>query len=89
MKSNPKLESMLQEYVARGLIVPRIENNATLKCTYKGAGTLITEKWNVKIYNSGSVVCTDFQILTDIEKDDLKSPDNLNMKVRDIINLEI
>lgn len=75
MKSNPKLESMLQEYVARGLIVPRTENNATLKCTYKGAGTLITEKWNVKIYNSGSIVCTDFQILNAIEKDELKAPD--------------
>lgn len=75
MKSNEQLENKLLEYVGKGLIVPRTENNATLKCSYKGAGILITEKWNIKIYHSGSIVCNDFHILDGIMGDKIKAPD--------------
>lgn len=49
-----------------GLIVPRKENNQYLKVSYRGAGNPISEKWNVKIYTSGSVVCVDEKVLDDI-----------------------
>jgi hypothetical protein len=76
MKSNPEMEQKLLEAVKKGLIVTRTENNPTLKCSYKGAGTLVTPKWNVKIYRSGSVVCTDMILLQDILDNKIKAPDS-------------
>ena len=75
MRSNENLEGKLQEYLQKGLLASRTENNKTLKCSYKGTGTLISDKWTVKIYNTGSVVCNDFDTLTKIEKGTLASPD--------------
>jgi len=75
MKSNDTLEKQLQEFVKRGLLVSRTENNQYLKCSYKGSGSLISEKWNVKIYTSGSIVCNDFDTLTKIEKGIITGPD--------------
>lgn len=70
MRTSPELEKKLQEYAQRGLIVPRKENNLYLKCSYKGAGNPISEKWNIKIYTSGSVVCNDLQTLDNISLPD-------------------
>jgi hypothetical protein len=66
LKSDPSLESALRSASDRGLIIPRSENNVYLRISYKGAGGAISEKWNVKIYFSGSVVCNDEKVLDDI-----------------------
>jgi hypothetical protein len=76
MKSNPEMEQKLLEAVKKGLIVTRTENNPTLKCSYKGAGTLVTPKWNVKIYKSGTVVCTDMIVLQELLGDKISPPDS-------------
>lgn len=75
MRSNLHIESKLKQASDNGIINPRTENNKSLKVSYKGAGKLISEKWNVKIYTSGSLVCNDSQTLQDIINDKLKSPD--------------
>jgi len=76
MKTSSALESALLEYSKKGIIIPRIENNSYLKVSYKGADKLVSSKWNVKIYTSGSVVCNDFKVLQDILSGTLKTPDN-------------
>ena len=76
MKSYLLLEQKLHECASKGLLSPRQENNAYLKLSYKGSGGLISDKWNVKIYTSGSVVCTDLALLDSIVKDTLKAPDS-------------
>jgi len=75
VKSNPKMEQKLSEACRAGLIVYRTENNQYLKVSYKGTGNLISDKWNIKIYTSGSVVCNDFQTLDDILNGSIKKPD--------------
>ena len=62
MKADQRIEKKLEEYVSKGHLVPRTENNAYLKCSYKGTGGLISQKWNVKIYNTGSIVCNDMRV---------------------------
>jgi hypothetical protein len=74
MRSTNILEQKLLA-LSGTVLVPRTENNRSLKVSYKGAGTLISPKWNVKIYNSGSVVCTDEKVLEDILQDKLNKPD--------------
>lgn len=76
MKTTPKLEDQLRKYASKGVITPRKENNQYLKVFYKGSGGLISEKWNVKIYSSGKVVCVDHDVLNDILEDALKEPDD-------------
>jgi hypothetical protein len=75
MQTTPILEEKLQEAESKGLLVPRKENNQYLKCSYKGSDTSISDKWNVKIYTSGSVVCNDPKILNDLINDSFKEPD--------------
>lgn len=75
MKSNPEMELKLKQCVTQGLIIPRNENNQYLKVSYKGAGRLISEKWNIKIYTTGSVVCNDTDTLKDLLNDNVKEPD--------------
>lgn len=75
MNSSILLEQKLQEFCAAGLLIPRTENNKYLKVSYKGTGKSISEKWNVKIYTSGSVVCTDEVVLGEILSGTLKDPD--------------
>ena len=75
MRTSPKLETRLQELEQQGVIEKRFENNAYMKISYKGAGTLVTPKWNIKIYNSGSVVCTDGALLQSMLQGTLKAPD--------------
>ena len=58
-QSNVALEVALKNMAHDGLIEPRTENNQYLAISYKGSGTLITPKWNIKIYTTGSGVCTD------------------------------
>lgn len=73
--TSPQLESLLVAMVSQGLIVTRTENNRYLKLSYKGAGGLVSPKWNIKIYTSGSVVCTDGVIIEDFSNGKLKPPD--------------
>ena len=74
------METKLAEFSALGHLKPRTENNPYLKVSYKGAGGLVSEKWNVKIYTSGSVVCNDKKLLQDIIDGKVKPPDE-NLKV--------
>lgn len=83
MKSDQHMEDRLSHYASLGYIVPRTENNPYLKVSYKGTGNLISEKWNVKIYTSGSVVCNDFVILRDLVNDAIKEPDK-SLKILEV-----
>lgn len=65
----------LEAACAAGLIVPREENNMYLRVSYQGAGGLISDKWNVKIYTSMALVCNDMQLLQDIVFQRVKEPD--------------
>ncbi len=75
MKSSVQLEKALSDFALTGKIVPRKENNQYLKLAYKGNGTDISDKWNVKIYTSGSIVTTDEDTLTKIVKGKFTPPD--------------
>jgi hypothetical protein len=75
MKSSPELERALQKFALTGQIVERSEKNPHLKLSYKGSGKAISDKWNVKIYSTGSIVTTDQKTFTDIIKGTFKSPD--------------
>lgn len=78
--SNKTLEETLERMAKEGLIVPRTENNPYLRVSYKGANGLISSKWNIKIYTSGSVVCIDPSIIREFYHNRLKSPDK-NLKL--------
>lgn len=80
MKSSPELEKALDDFYKKGALTHRSENNRYLKVSYRGTGGLISEKWNVKIYTSGSIVCNDIPLLLQILKDDLKEP-NKSLKL--------
>jgi len=80
MRSSPKMEKALYDFSLTGKIVPRTENNQYLKVSYRGSGQDISEKWNVKIYTSGSVVTTDKSTLKKIISGTFKPP-NENLKV--------
>lgn len=75
MKTNKTLEDTLIKMASQGLIIPRVEKNPYLKLSYKGAGGLITPKWNIKIYTSGSFVCTDTALIREFYHGWLKVPD--------------
>lgn len=76
MKTDLRMERKLAELAKRGILVPRTENNPYLKLSYRGSGGLVSEKWNIKIYTSDSVTCTDNVILQDMLEDRLKPPSN-------------
>jgi len=80
MKSSKEMEDALVKYSGMGLITVRSENNPHLKISYKGAGKDISEKWNVKIYSSGSVVTTDLDTLMSLVEGTFKAP-NTSLKV--------
>lgn len=82
MNSNFHLESKLREYCDKGILISRTENNQFLKVSYKGAGGLVSPKWSVKIYTSGSVVCNDNMILQDICNGTLKEADQEKILVQ-------
>lgn len=75
MNSNPTLEEKLRKFCLAGHITPRTEKNQYLKLSYKGTDGLVSSKWNVKIYTTGSIVCNDGKLLQDILNDKLKAPD--------------
>lgn len=75
MESSPALEAKLKALVDKGVLEPRTENNKYLKLSYKGKGGLISPKWNIKIYTSGSIVSTDLKLVEDILHDNLKEAD--------------
>lgn len=74
-QTNGTLEAALRNMVLAGLIVARTENNQYLKLSYKGAGTLITPKWNIKIYTTGNGICSDVSVIKDFVGGRLKPPD--------------
>jgi len=76
MKTTPLIETKLKEAEEKGFLVYRTENNPFLKLSFKGKGDFITEKWNVKIYTSGSIVCTDNDVLRKILNDEVSLPDS-------------
>jgi len=75
-QTNDALEAALRNMVRAGLIVVRTENNKYLKLSYKGAGTLITPKWNIKIYTTGNGICSDVSVIKDFVGGRLKPPDS-------------
>ena len=75
MKTSLELESKLAGLKDQGLLESRHEANPYLKVSYKGAGGLVTPKWNIKIYTSGSVVCSDGALLQNLLQGTLKAPD--------------
>lgn len=74
-KSNKTLEDTLKKMATEGLIVPRTENNKYLCLSYKGAGGLVSNKWNIKIYTTGNFVCNDPSIIRKYYHKRLKPPD--------------
>jgi hypothetical protein len=76
MKSSPKLEQKLLGLSKKGLLIPRSENNQYLKVSYKGANNLVSDKWNIKIYTSGSIVCNDYGTLNGLIQGTLKTADS-------------
>jgi hypothetical protein len=69
-------EKLLEKAVLNGHIVSRTENNPYLKFSYKGTGELVSDKWNIKVYTSGKVVCNDVDTLDDIINNKLASPNS-------------
>lgn len=76
MKTSLELEKKLAELALKGLIASRSENNTYLKVSYRGTDGLVSPKWNIKIYSSGKVVCTDNVLLNDMLAGRLKLPDS-------------
>jgi hypothetical protein len=74
-KSTRELEQKLQAMCLQGALEVRRENNPYLKISYKGADGLISSKWNVKIYTSGTLVCNDMGTLNQILAGTLKEVD--------------
>jgi hypothetical protein len=74
-KKIEKMENKLRELASKGILVPRTENNPYLKMSYKGAGNLVSDKWNIKIYTSGAIVCNDNKTLQDLLHDRIREPD--------------
>ena len=75
MVTSPELEKNLTEMATKGHLVTRTERNAYLKISYKGTGNLISDKWNIKIYTSGALVCNDKDVLEKIRNGSLAAPD--------------
>ena len=75
MQSTPQMEKKLAELCRNGILVSRSEKNPYLKVSYKGAGSLVTPSWNIKIYTSGTVVCMDGGLLKKLLNNELTPPD--------------
>lgn len=75
IKTSEYLETLLKKMVAKGLIISRTENNQYLKLSYKGSSEFFNPKWNIKIYTTGTVTCTDIVTLRKYALDKLKPPD--------------
>jgi hypothetical protein len=76
VSSRRKMKDILKKMASEGLIIPRKENNPYMACSYKGAGGLISPKWNIKIYTTGSICCTDLGIIEKYRTNKLCPPDN-------------
>jgi hypothetical protein len=74
-KSNKTMEDTLKKMEQAGLIVQRKENNPYLSIFYRGTGGLVSEKWNIKIYNTGSFVCDEPLPIREFLHGRLKEPD--------------
>ncbi len=74
--TTPRFEKILLNMKNKGLIEPRTENNRYLKLSYKGVGGLVSPKWNIKIYTSGTIVCTDMGVVKSFHEDKLVAPDS-------------
>lgn len=80
MKTSDKIEKALKELATKGQIIHRTENNPYLKVSYKGSGNPISDKWNIKIYNSGKIVTNDTFLLKQIVNGTICAP-NKNLKI--------
>lgn len=75
MKLTSEMRRNLKTAHKNGLIVPRTENNKYLDISYKGTGGFVSEKWNVKVYTTGSVQTTDSETLRALCAGALLPPD--------------
>lgn len=69
------VEKALLEAAKKGWVVPRTENNPYLKMAFKGSGPIISDKWNVAVYNNGSIRCVDKSLLADLVAGKVGEPD--------------
>lgn len=76
MRYTPELEQRLKDLAVQGLLKLESKNNIYMKLFYRGAGLLVSPKWNIQIYKSGSVVCTDGHVLNELITGQLKPPDD-------------
>lgn len=76
MNATPEMEAKLAALCSKGHLTPRTEKNQYLKVSYRGADGLVTSKWNIKIYTSGSVVCNDPGTLEQLLNGSLREPDD-------------
>jgi hypothetical protein len=74
------IQDKLARASGKGLIVPKTENNTSLKVSYCGAEEgVITPKWNIKIYRYNkkkeghSLVCIDMHVLEKLLEEDYES----------------
>ena len=82
IKTSDFLENLLKKMALQRLIKIRTENNIYLKVSYKGCSSLFNSKWNIKIYNIGSVVCTDIVPLRKYALGKLGAPDQSLKRVK-------
>lgn len=75
-KTSPGFEKLLANMALQGLIEPRTENNRYMKLSYKGTGGLVSPKWNIKIYTTDSIVCTDMEVVKSFHEGRLVVPDS-------------
>ncbi len=81
--SSPSFEQLLLNMCNEGLIKLRTENNPHLKISYQGTGGLVTPKWNIKIYKTGTIVCGDLEVVKSFYEGRLVAPDP-NLKLIEI-----
>jgi hypothetical protein len=73
--TSPRFEKILLDMAKQGLIEPRTENNKYLKLSYKGTDGLVSPKWNIKIYTTNMIVCTDMEVVKAFHEGRLVTPD--------------
>ena len=75
VKLTEDMLSNLRIAADKGTLVPRTENNKYLAVSYKGAGGLVSDKWNMKLYSTGSVQTTDMTTLLRLCEGSMAPPD--------------
>jgi len=83
VKLSQEMLGNLERAAQKGIIVARTENNRYLDVSYKGTDGLVSSKWNVKVYSTGTVATTDEGTLLSLCEQSLEAPDS-NLKVLQI-----